>query len=64
MPMTFVEKAYQRAMYNKAMDLLLEVERQKGIEKMKEVAAKLAEMNLISAQTAGLLQNDIVENYI
>lgn len=50
----------ERKMWERCMDLLMEVERQCGMEKVREVARQLWEAKLLDEQTYELLLFDSV----
>ena len=60
----FVDRVYKKAMWNKSMDLLMEVERQYGMEKVKQAATALWSMGFLDARTLDLLKNDVVTSEI
>lgn len=60
----FVDRVYKKAVWNKSMDLLMEVERQYGMEKVKQVATALWSMGFLDARTLDLLKNDVVTSEI
>ena len=60
----FVDRVYKKAMWNKSMDLLMEVERQHGMEKVKQVATFLWSMGFLDARTLDLMKNDVVTSEI
>lgn len=46
------------------MDLLMEIERQCGMEKVRQVATFLLGVGLLDKRTLDLLQNDVVESVL
>lgn len=60
----FLDRVYKKVMWDKSMDLLMEVERQHGMEKVKQVATALWGMGFLDARTLDLLKNDVVTSEI
>lgn len=58
----FKNNVLVRCMWNRCMDLLMEVERQYGMEKVRQVATFLWGVGLLDKRTLDLLQNDVVES--
>lgn len=54
----------EREMWEKCMDLLMEVERQCGMEKVRKVARQLWEAKLLDLQTYELLLWDNIRDII
>lgn len=60
----FLDRVYTKAMWNKCMDLLMEVERQYGMKKVRKVARQLFEAKLLDARTYELILFDDIRNVI
>lgn len=54
----------ERKMWERCMDLLMEVERRWGMEKVRKVARQLFEAKLLDAQTYQLLLFDNIRDII
>ena len=54
----------ERKMWEKCMDLLMEVERQCGMEKVRKVARQLWEAKLLDAMTYELLLFDNIRDIV
>lgn len=54
----------ERKMWERCMDLLMEVERQSGMEKVRKVARQLWEAKLLDATTYELLLFDDIRDVI
>lgn len=60
----FENNVMVRCMWNRCMDLLMEIERQYGMEKVRQVATFLWGVGLLDKRTLDLLQNDVVESVL
>ena len=60
----FENNVLVRCMWNKCMDLLMEVERQYGMEKVRKVAKQLFEAKLLDLRTYELLLFDDIHDII
>lgn len=60
----FENNVLVRCMWNRCMDLLMEIERQCGMEKVRQVATFLWGVGLLDKRTLDLLQNDVVESVL